>query len=76
MTAASAAAHVAGFAAVVLAHHPLFRGAHRARDEQRVRALFELIVGSATATDLAGVVPPAYLTGAMALMQLRAAGLI
>ena len=122
---AIAAAHVAGFAAVVLAHHPLFRGAYRARDEQRVRALFELIVGSAAppvldlarvgaglpdlyrvpglgASDaerwnrgvgnlgafayatpqdsfgdrFAGVPPPAYLTGAMALMQLRAAGLI
>ena len=122
---AIAAAHVVGFAAVVLAHHPLFRGAYRARDEQRVRALFELIVASATppVLDLArvgaglpdrhrvpglgatdnerwtqamgnlgafayatpqdgfaerrpGVPPPAYLTGAMALMQLRAAGLI
>jgi len=102
---AIAAAHVAGFAAVVLAHHPLFRGAYRARDEQRVRALFELIVGSAVppvldlarvgaglpdlhrvpglgASDagfgdrFAGVPPPAYLTGAMAMMQLRAAGLV
>ncbi|MDB5482137.1 MAG: Peptidase and in, kexin, sedolisin, partial [Caulobacteraceae bacterium] len=44
---AIAAAHVAGFAAVVLAHHPLFRGVYRARDEARVRALFELIVASA-----------------------------
>ena len=122
---AIAAAHVAGFAAVVLAHHPLFRGAYRARDEQRVRALFELIVGSAAppvldlarvgaglpdlhrvpglgASDaeresrgvgnlgafayatqqdsfgdrFAGVPSPAHLTGAMTLMQLRAAGLI
>jgi subtilisin family serine protease len=122
---AIAAAHVVGFAAVVLAHHPLFRGAYRARDEQRVLALFELIVASAAppvldlsrvgaglpdlrrvpglgATDAerwnqavgnlgafacatphdsfgeryAGVPPAASLTGAMALMQLRAAGLI
>jgi hypothetical protein len=45
--AAIAAAHVAGFAALVLAHHPLFRGVYASRSEQRVNALFELIVGSA-----------------------------
>jgi subtilisin family serine protease len=113
---AVAAAHIVGLAAVVLSHHPLFRGAYRARDEQRVRALFELIVASAAppvldlarvgaglpdlqrmpglgAADVdrwtqaadglgerfaasAGVPPPAFLTGAMAFMQLRAAGLL
>jgi len=44
---AIAAAHVAGFATVVLARHPLFRGAYRTRGEQRVRALFELVAASA-----------------------------
>jgi hypothetical protein len=132
---AVAAAHVAGLAAVVLAQHPLFRGAYRHRGEARVRALFELIASSATppvydparvgaglpdvrrvpGLGLAGADPwsraaerfgafpyatagpfaasaggevfgergafagiphPAYLGGAMALMQLRAAGLI
>jgi subtilisin family serine protease len=44
---AIAAAHVTGFAAVVLARHPLFRGAYRSRGEQRVQALFELVAASA-----------------------------
>src|SRR5205823_1972440 len=45
-----AAAHVTGLAALVLAHHPLFRdGPFRARSEQRVHALFELIRASAVA---------------------------
>ncbi len=44
----AAAAHVTGFAALVLAHHPLFQaGAYKARSEQRVHALFELIRASA-----------------------------
>src|SRR6266480_575639 len=45
-----AAAHVTGLAALVMAHHPLFRdGPFRARSEQRVHALFELIRASAVA---------------------------
>jgi subtilisin family serine protease len=43
-----AAAHVTGFAALILAHHPLFQeDSLRARGEQRVHALFELIRASA-----------------------------
>jgi len=38
-----AAAHVTGFAAVLLAHHPLFQGIYRTRGEHRVAALFEII---------------------------------
>lgn len=45
---AIAAAHVVGFAALVFAHHPLFRGAFASRSQQRVNALFDLIQGSAT----------------------------
>jgi subtilisin len=45
-----AAAHVSGFAALVLAHHPLFKeGPFRVRSERRVHALFELVRGSAVA---------------------------
>jgi subtilisin len=44
---AIAAAHVVGFATLILGHHPLFRGVHASRGEQRVNALFELILGSA-----------------------------
>jgi len=45
-----AAAHVTGLAALVLAHHPLFRdGPFRGRSEQRVQALFELIRACAVA---------------------------
>jgi hypothetical protein len=44
----AAAAHVTGFAALVLAHHPLFQeGSLRLRSEQRVQALFELMRVSA-----------------------------
>jgi subtilisin len=45
----AAAAHVAGFAALVLAHHPLFQqeGVFTVRTEQRVQALLELIQASA-----------------------------
>jgi subtilisin family serine protease len=41
-----AATHVAGLAALVLAHHPLFQGALKARSEQRVSALFGLLRAS------------------------------
>jgi subtilisin len=46
---AAAAAHMTGFAALVLAHHPLFQsdGMFAARTEQRVQALFDLIQASA-----------------------------
>ncbi len=44
---AAAAAHVTGFAALILAHHPLFRSAHENRSEERVSALFELVRNSA-----------------------------
>jgi subtilisin len=44
----AAAAHVTGLAALVLAHHPIFReGPFSVRSEQRVNALFELIRASA-----------------------------
>jgi len=46
---AVAAAHIAGFAALVLAHHPTFRGLHGTRNAHRVSALFGLIQGSAVA---------------------------
>ena len=46
----AAAAHVTGLGALVLAHHPAFQdGSLRARSEQRVHALFELIRASAVA---------------------------
>lgn len=44
---AAAAAHVAGFAAVLLERHPLFRNPFGAHGESRVAALFELIRASA-----------------------------
>jgi hypothetical protein len=45
----AAAAHLTGFAALVLAHHPLFQqeGVFTVRTEQRVQALLELIQASA-----------------------------
>ena len=44
----AAAAHVTGLAALVLAHHPLFQeGSFRARSEQGVHALFDLLRASA-----------------------------
>lgn len=46
-SSAIAAAHVVGFATLVLGHHPLFRGVYAGRGEQRVNALFELVLGSA-----------------------------
>jgi subtilisin len=45
-----AAAHVSGFAALLLAHHPLFKeSSFRVRSPARVQALFELLRGSAVA---------------------------
>lgn len=45
-----AAAHVTGFTALVLAHHPLFKeSSFRVRSERRLHALFELVRGSAIA---------------------------
>jgi subtilisin family serine protease len=44
---AVAAAHIVGLAALILGHHPLFKGVHASRGEQRVNALFELVLGSA-----------------------------
>ncbi len=120
---AVAAAHVAGFAALILAHHPLFRGVYGSRGEQRVNALFELVRNSAVppvfdparigaglpdlqrvpglaaseadawnkvvqsfgvfagakegfGEALSAGIPPTHLAGTMALIQLRAAGLI
>ena len=43
-----AAPHVTGLAALVLAHHPDFRGAFQARDARRVERLFQIIKESAT----------------------------
>jgi subtilisin family serine protease len=43
-----AAPHITGMAALVLAHHPDFRGAFKTRDSRRVERLFELIKTSAT----------------------------
>ncbi|MGC1457150.1 MAG: S8 family serine peptidase [Steroidobacteraceae bacterium] len=45
----AAAAHVTGFAALVLAHHPLFQreGLFALRNEQRVQAVLDLIQASA-----------------------------
>jgi subtilisin len=43
----AAAAHVTGFAAVLLAQHPAFAGPFAAHSEQRVQALFELMRASA-----------------------------
>lgn len=42
-----AAAQVAGLAALVLAHHPLFQGPLKGRSEQRVSTLFGLLAASA-----------------------------
>jgi hypothetical protein len=42
-----AAAHVAGIATLILAHHPLFQGPFKARSEQRVATLFGLLRASA-----------------------------
>lgn len=42
-----AAPHLTGLAALVLAHHPLFQGALRARSAQRVDALFQAILVAA-----------------------------
>ena len=42
-----AAPHVTGLAALVLAHHPDFTGAFRARSPQRVQRLFQILKASA-----------------------------
>ena len=42
-----AAAHVAGLAALVLAHHPDFQGPFRARNSDRVDRLFQILTASA-----------------------------
>jgi hypothetical protein len=42
-----ASAQVAGLAALVLAHHPLFQGPLKGRSEQRVSTLFGLLAASA-----------------------------
>jgi len=52
--ASIAAAHVTGFAALLLAHYPLFRGAYVARGEQRVAALFETIRASGDPSRVGG----------------------
>ena len=41
-----AAAHVAGLAALVLAHHPDFQGPFRARNSDRVDRLFQILTAS------------------------------
>lgn len=43
-----AAPHVSGLAALVLAHHPDFKGSFQARDARRVERLFQIIKESAT----------------------------
>ena len=40
--------HVTGLAALVLAHHPDFRGAFRSRDARRVEHLFQILKQTAT----------------------------
>lgn len=47
-----AAPHVAGLAALVLAHHPDFHGPFAARDGRRVDRLFEILKASATPIDV------------------------
>jgi subtilisin len=54
---AIAAAHVTGFAAVLLAHYPLFQGVYRSRGEQRVAALMETIRASSELSRLGTGVP-------------------
>jgi hypothetical protein len=43
--------HVAGLAALVVAHHPDMSGPFRARDERRVARLFEILASSCTPMD-------------------------
>jgi subtilisin family serine protease len=40
--------HVTGMAALLLAHHPVFRDGARLRNEQRVAQLFSLLAGTCT----------------------------
>jgi subtilisin len=49
-----AAAHVTGFAALLLAHYPLFRGAYATRSEHRAVALCEAIRVSSDPTRVGG----------------------
>ena len=49
----AAAAHVTGLAALMLAHHPAFRGTGRMRSQERVDHLFQLIRMSACRASLA-----------------------
>jgi subtilisin len=48
----AAAPHVTGVAALVLAHHPDFAGAYRARNLQRVQRLYHLLKASARPLNL------------------------
>ena len=43
----TAAPHVTGLAALVLAHHPDFAGAYRAKSSQRVQRLYQILKASA-----------------------------
>ena len=52
--ASIATAHITGFAALLLAHYPLFRGAYATRGEHRVAALFETIRASGDPSRLGG----------------------
>lgn len=49
-----AAPHVTGLAALVLAHHPDFKGAFQTRDARRVERLFQIIKDSATPLPVGG----------------------
>jgi subtilisin family serine protease len=46
--------HVTGLAALVLAHHPDFKDAFRARDSRRVERLFQIIKESSTPLSVGG----------------------
>jgi subtilisin family serine protease len=52
--ASMAAAHVTGFAALLLAHFPLFHGAYATRGEHRVAALFETIRAASDRSGIGG----------------------
>jgi subtilisin len=47
-----AASYVSGLAALILAHHPDFQGAYKARNARRVERLFQIIQQSARPLDL------------------------
>lgn len=44
--------HITGLAALVIAHHPDFKGPYQLRNEARVERLFQLLKGSAVPLDL------------------------